>query len=116
MVQRGKTGDGYIYYRDRSRGYDVTVYEHQLMALLDHSATDVFADSTDVHHVAPTRDANVPGLLIVVESKNHRTNALNGWTDHRTLERRPPDRDLGQPPPIHILDCLPWYALDMEDD
>ena len=75
-MQRGRTGIGHVYYRDRSNGDDVTVYEHQLMALLNHDPFEVFDPCTDVHHVAPAPDANVPWLLTVEQSGQHRARNL----------------------------------------
>lgn len=77
-MNRQLTGQGYAYYRDRAGGSDVTVYEHQLLALADHGASEVFDPETDVHHHAPAPDANVPNgvagvqWLSVVESETHR--------------------------------------------
>lgn len=72
-MQRGKTGEGYVYYRSRARGEDVTVYEHQLMALLDHDPVRVFDESTEVHHVRSHPEFNVPWNLAVVNGDEHRT-------------------------------------------
>lgn len=77
-MQRGKTGAGYIYYRDRSCGIDVTVYEHQLMALLEHDPAEVFSPDFDVHHEAPARDANVAAFLTLVDHTDHGYHHLHG--------------------------------------
>lgn len=71
-MQRGKTGHGYVYYRTRSNGDDLTVYEHQLMMLLDNDPGDVFDDQTEVHHLSPIRDINIPWLLDLVDAGDHR--------------------------------------------
>lgn len=71
-MQRGETGQGYVYYRDRSRGHDVTVYEHQLMMLVDTDPALVFAPEWDVHHEAPHRAANVREFLDLVDAEEHR--------------------------------------------
>lgn len=71
-MQRGETGKRYVYYRDRARGYDVTVYEHQLVALLDHDPADVFADGTDVHHRNGCRLDNRPANLSVESVRENR--------------------------------------------
>lgn len=75
-MQRGETGQGYVYYRDRSRGYDTTVYEHQLVALLKYDADRVFDPDADVHHENRIRLDNRLENLDVVESRPHRTHAL----------------------------------------
>lgn len=72
-MYRGTTAEGYIYYRDRANGHDVTIYEHQLMALLENDPREVFDENTDIHHVAPAPDANVPWLLEVVDRYGHRS-------------------------------------------
>lgn len=72
-MQRGTTGHGYVYYRTRSNGDDFTVYEHQLMVLLDHDPDDVFDPDIEVHHLTPVRDLNVPWLLDLVDSDEHRS-------------------------------------------
>lgn len=79
-MQRGRTGQGYIYYRDRSSGEDVTVYEHVLMALLDHGPEVVFSGQTDVHHLAPGPDVNVPWFLAIVNRKDHRSAGGDRWS------------------------------------
>jgi len=78
-MQRGKTGHGYVYYRDRSNGDDVTVYEHQIMALLDNDPALVFSPDTDVHHECPARDLNAPEILEVVDKEEHRSNGGDKW-------------------------------------
>lgn len=70
-MQRGRTGEGYIYYRDRSNGCDVTVYEHQLMALEYHSPYVVFDEEMEVDHLPPAPDANVPEFLHVVSAEEN---------------------------------------------
>lgn len=72
-MQRGKTGDGYVYYRTRACGDDVTVYEHQLMALLEHDPEDVFDPQSEVHHLSPARDINTTWLLDLVDAGQHRS-------------------------------------------
>lgn len=70
-MQRGETGDGYVYYRDRSRGLDVTVYEHQLVALLDTDPADVFDEGQVVHHDNRIRlDNRRSNLEVVQEEEN----------------------------------------------
>lgn len=78
-MQRGTTGHGYVYYRDRSCGNDDTVYEHQLMALEYFDSHAVFADEWDVHHLAPARDANVPEFLLLRLKDDHRSNGGDKW-------------------------------------
>lgn len=75
-MQRSETGLGYVYYRDRSRGYDVTVYEHQLVALLDEDPRDVFDTDSEVHHRNRIRLDNRRSNLELLEESEHaaRTN------------------------------------------
>lgn len=70
-MQRGKTGEGYVYYRDRSQGNDSTVYEHQLVALLDHDPRRVFDPDTEVHHVFPVVEYNLPENVEVLDLDDH---------------------------------------------
>lgn len=71
-MQRGETGDGYQYLRNRARGEDVTVYFHQLAALrAGHSVSDVFAGDTEVHHRWPILEYNVPANVDVVDVDTH---------------------------------------------
>lgn len=70
-MQRGETGHGYVYYRDRSRGYDVTVYEHQLVALLVDDPSDVFDEETHVHHRNRIRLDNRPSNLELLDGSEH---------------------------------------------
>lgn len=72
-MQRGRGKKGYIYYRDRSNGDDVTVYEQQLMSLISNDPHDVFDPDIEVHHLTPIRDLNVPWLLDLVDSEEHRS-------------------------------------------
>lgn len=72
-MQRGETGQGYVYYRDRSRGFDVTVYEHQLVALVDEAPADVFDGHTEVHHRNRFRLDNRRSNLEVLDRGEHRT-------------------------------------------
>lgn len=70
-MQRAETGEGYVYYRDRSRGLDVTVYEHQLVALIDTDPAQVFADDHVVHHDNRIRlDNRRCNLEVVRETEN----------------------------------------------
>jgi len=71
-MSRAKTGEGYVYYRCRAAGQDVTVYEHQLVALLEYEAQAVFSDEYDVHHEVPARDVNVLEYLSLVDREPHR--------------------------------------------
>jgi len=76
---RQTTGGGYVYYRDRSGDTDVTVYEHQLNAILaGFSPYDVFASDTEVHHRNLRRFDNRPSNLCVENGKEHRTQHLHG--------------------------------------
>jgi hypothetical protein len=70
-MQRGETGHGYVYYRDRSRGFDVTVYEHQLVSLLEHDPHRVFHPDTEIHHRDGSTRYNVPSNLEVLDRPDH---------------------------------------------
>jgi hypothetical protein len=72
-MSRQKTGEGYVYYRDRASGRDVTVYEHQLVALLEYEPETVFSEEFDVHHELPARDVNLPEYLSVLNRQAHRS-------------------------------------------
>lgn len=72
------TGLGYRYYRCRAAGTDDTVYEHQLVALLDHDPGEVFDPDRDVHHDVPVPWLNYPGNLDVEEAREHRVSHLEG--------------------------------------
>lgn len=70
-MQRGTTGLGYEYYRDRSGGRDVTVYEHQLVALLDNHPEEVFREDTHVHHRDVPKWCNARSRLEVTRRDTH---------------------------------------------
>jgi hypothetical protein len=70
-MQRGVTGLGYVYYRDRSNGTDVTVYEHQLAALMDCDPQAVFDPDTHVHHASGMPADNRPCELTVAGRHTH---------------------------------------------
>lgn len=72
-MSRHKTGDGYVYYRCRAGGDDATVYEHQLVALLEYEAEMVFSEEYDVHHEVPARDVNLPEYLSLERREAHRS-------------------------------------------
>ena len=73
-MQVGKTGEGYVYLRDRAGGDDVTVYLHQLNALLaGHSVAEVFDPATEVHHRVPHKELNIPENLTVLSADRLRT-------------------------------------------
>lgn len=69
---------GYWYFRDRACGEDVTVYEHQLNACLDHDPRDVFDPDNHVHHLNGVRCDNRPENLAVVDAELHVDQHLNG--------------------------------------
>ena len=70
-MQRSETGLGYVYYRDRSRDVDVTVYEHQLVALLDEEPREVFDEDTHVHHRNRIRLDNRRENLELIKEDDH---------------------------------------------
>ncbi|WP_336359067.1 hypothetical protein [Haloarcula sp. CGMCC 1.6347] len=74
------TGLGYEYFRDRAGGEDVTVYVHQLVALLhdDISPAQVFAPDHDVHHVNHIPWHNTPDNVELREAREHRVGHLTG--------------------------------------
>ena len=72
-MSRQKTGEGYVYYRCRAGGDDVTVYEHQLVALLEYAPENVFSEEFDVHHEVPARDVNHPEFLSLERRDAHRS-------------------------------------------
>jgi hypothetical protein len=77
-IQRSQTGEGYVYFRDRAGDGDRTIYEHQLVALLDHDPADVFNPSTEVHHETAIPWLNARSNLTVVDADHHRRD-LHGW-------------------------------------
>lgn len=74
------TGLGYEYVRDRAGGDDVTVYLHQLVALLhdDITPSQVFAPDHDVHHRNCIPWDNRPDNVELRESREHRLSHLAG--------------------------------------
>lgn len=82
-MNRTRTGEGYIYYRDRSCGQDSTVYEHQLVMLLEHDPRDVFDPDVDVHHCVPARDINYPDVLELVDRYEHRSQGGDRWVERQ---------------------------------
>lgn len=90
-MQRSETGLGYVCYRDRTRGYDHVVYEHQLVALLDTPAEEVFAEDTHVHHENRIRLDNRRENLTVIEERSHAalTNRVRADGGETTDDRDP---------------------------
>jgi hypothetical protein len=80
-ISRTHSGPGYAYYRCRSGGDDITLYEHQLVACLEHDPHEVFAEETDVHHTTPVRDLNLPRYLEVVDKEEHRSRGGDCYVD-----------------------------------
>lgn len=81
-MQYGKTGEGYVYLRDRSRGIDVTIYEHQLAAIQAGTHVgEVFDDGTEVHHKIPFVEFNLPEFVEVVDLETH--DEVHGWNGGR---------------------------------
>ncbi|MBV0903932.1 hypothetical protein [Haloarcula salina] len=80
MTSIQHTGLGYEYIRDRAGGDDVTVYVHQLVALLrdDVDPSQVFAPDHEVHHVDHIPWHNTPQNLELRESREHRVGHLSG--------------------------------------
>lgn len=70
-MRRTKTGEGYVYYRCRACGTDETVYEHQLVALLDYAGEDVFDDENHVHHEIPVPELNTRRNLRLLHVDEH---------------------------------------------
>lgn len=78
-MKPAQTGEGYVYYRDRSGGEDVTVYEHQLVALLEHEPREVFDPAVDVHHTELRIPwANWPDNVSPEDAYEHRVGHLQG--------------------------------------
>jgi len=67
------TGLGYEYVRDRAGGEDVTVYVHQLVAILGGAdPEDVFDEDVDVHHRNHIPWDNRSANLDLEDSRDHR--------------------------------------------
>jgi len=92
-MQFGETGEGYVYLRDRSRGVDVTIYEHQLAAILKgHHVGEVFDPATEVHHRIPFRRFNLPEFVEVVDLETH--DEIHDWSGTRNGLKADTEREL----------------------